>query len=142
MNVPKQAKTKEIIISELAKTPIVEVVCKRSGISRATFYRWRKDDKKFGEAADEATVDGTKIINDMAESQLISAIRDKNLTAIIFWLKNHHVTYKTKVELTTKSEEERELTAEQAEEVQRAITLATIKINEEKNELDTNNISE
>ena len=142
MNVPKQAKTKEIIISELAKTPIVEVVCKRSGISRATFYRWRKDDKKFGEAADEATVDGTKIINDMAESQLISAIRDKNLTAIIFWLKNHHVTYKTKVELTTKSEEERELTAEQAEEVQRAITLATIKINEEKNEHDTNVISE
>lgn len=138
----KQAKTKKIIVCELAKTPIVEVVCKRTGISRATFYRWRKDDKEFAQATDEATVDGTKIINDMAESQLISAIRDKNLTAIIFWLKNHHVTYKTKVEVTTKTEEDRELTPEEAEDVQKAITLATININEEKNGNDTEEISE
>lgn len=138
----KQAKTKQIIIDELTKTPIVEVVCKRSSISRATFYRWRKDDKEFAQATDEATVDGTKIINDMAESQLISAIRDKNLTAIIFWLKNHHVTYKTRVEVTTKTDEDRELTPEEAEDVQKAITLATININEEKNGNDTKEISE
>lgn len=142
MTEAKQAKTKQIIIDELAKTPIVEVVCKRSSISRATYYRWRKDDKEFAQATDEATVDGTKIINDMAESQLISAIRDKNLTAIIFWLKNHHIVYKTKVEVTTKTEEDRELTPEETEDVQKAITLASINLNEEKNGNCTNEISE
>jgi Mg/Co/Ni transporter MgtE len=142
MKAAQQVKTKANIITELAKTPIVEVVCKRAGISRATFYRWRKDDKQFAETTDEALVDGTKIINDMAESQLISAIREKNLTAIIFWLKNHHATYKTKVEVTNKTEEDRELSPEQADEVQRAITLATININEEQHGIDTKEISE
>lgn len=142
MKAAQQVKTKANIITELAKTPIVEVVCKRAGISRATFYRWRKDDKQFAEFTDEALVDGTKIINDMAESQLISAIREKNLTAIIFWLKNHHATYKTRVEVTTKTEEDRELSPEQADEVQRAITLATININEEQHGIDTKEISE
>lgn len=142
MNEVKQVKTKQIIALELAKTPIVEVVCKRAGISRATFYRWRKDDKDFAEQTDEALVDGTKIINDMAESQLISSIRDKNLTAIIFWLKNHHAIYKTKIEVTAKTEEDRQLTAGEADEVQRAIALATIKINEEKNGNDTIEVSE
>jgi len=125
MTKPKIAKTKKIIAVELAKTPIVEVVCKRSGISRATFYRWRKDDKGFAEITDEALVDGTKIINDMAESQLISAIRDKNLTAIIFWLKNHHNTYKPKVEVTAKLNEE-ELTEEQQSVIKRALILASL----------------
>jgi predicted DNA binding protein len=129
----KQAKTKQIIITELAKTPIVELVCKRSGVSRATFYRWRKDDKKFAEESDEATVDGTKIINDMAESQLISAIRDKNLTAIIFWLKNHHSIYKTKIELTA-GNVDKELTPEQEETIKQALVLGLLTKEEGQND--------
>ena len=37
----------------------------------------------------------------MAESQLLSAIGDKNMTAIIFWLKNHHPTYEARIEVRT-----------------------------------------
>lgn len=129
----KQAKTKQIIIAELAKTPIVELVCKRSGISRATFYRWRKDDEAFAQATDEATVDGTKIINDMAESQLISAIREKNLTAIIFWLKNHHSVYKTKVEVTA-GNMDKELTPEQEETIKQALVLGLLTKEEGQND--------
>ena len=36
----------------------------------------------------------------MAESQLLTAIKDQNMTAIIFWLKSHHPAYTNKVEVT------------------------------------------
>jgi ACT domain-containing protein len=94
--------SKETVIKQLKKTPIVQVTCKKVGISRATFYRWKKEDKEFGNDAEAAIEEGLGLINDMAESQLISAIKDGNLTGIIFWLKNHHRQYSPKLEVTTK----------------------------------------
>ena len=120
----KQNKNKENLIEQLKATPIVEVACKRTGISRATYYRWRQDDADFASRADQALQEGAKLINDMAESQLISAIKDKNLTAIIFWLKKHHKLYADKVELSGKVEiENKQLTKEQEELIQKAIRL-------------------
>ncbi len=68
----------------------------------------------------------------MAESQLLSAIRDKNLTAIIFWLKHHHKTYETRVNVqgTIKHQAEA-LTEEQSELVERALQLAGLIENKE-----------
>ena len=80
---------KELLIEQLKKTPIVQVACEKVGVGRATYYRWRKEDEEFAKLADEAISEGNFLVNDMAESQLMSAIRDKNLTAIIFWLKHH-----------------------------------------------------
>jgi ACT domain-containing protein len=94
--------SKETVIKQLKKTPIVQVTCKKVGISRATFYRWKKEDKEFGNDAEAAIEEGLGLINDMAESQLISAIKEGNLTGIIFWLKNHHRQYSPKLEVTTK----------------------------------------
>jgi len=94
--------SKETVIKQLKKTPIVQVTCKKVGISRATFYRWKKEDKEFGNEAEAAIEEGLGLINDMAESQLISAIKEGNLTGIIFWLKNHHRQYSPKLEVTTK----------------------------------------
>ena len=72
-------------------------------------------------------MDGSQLVNDLAEAQLISAIKDKNLTAIIFWLKSHHQAYATRVEVNAhlKSVPE-ELTAEQAEIVLQALQLARL----------------
>jgi len=36
----------------------------------------------------------------MAESQLLSLIKDKNITAIIFWLKHHNPVYSPKLEIS------------------------------------------
>ncbi|GAG57642.1 unnamed protein product, partial [marine sediment metagenome] len=69
------------------------------GIGRATYYRWRKDDSKFCALSDDAIHEGSLLINDMTESQLLSAIKDRNMTAIIFWLKHHHPAYETRVEI-------------------------------------------
>jgi aromatic ring-cleaving dioxygenase len=90
-------KQKELIIEQLKKTPIVQVVAERVGIHRSTIYRWKAADPAFAHAVDEAMEQSIGLINDLAESQLISAIKDKNITAIIYWLKNHHQAYETRV---------------------------------------------
>lgn len=77
----------------LKTTPIIQTACQKTGVSRATYYRWRKDSLSFKLKSDFAIKKGTHFINDMAESQLISLIKDKNMTAIIFWLKHHHRNY-------------------------------------------------
>lgn len=118
---------KELLIEQLKKTPIVQVACEKVGVGRATYYRWRKEDEDFAKLADESIAEGNFLVNDMAESQLMSAIRDKNLTAIIFWLKHHHPSYATKVEVTARlRQDDEQLTPEQEALVMRALKLASV----------------
>ena len=120
----RQIQMKAQIIDELKKVPIVQIVCEKVGLGRATFYRWKKDDQEFAAAVDEALDDGSKLVSDLAESKLISAIKSENLTAIIFWLRNHHAKYKNKVELSGNITHFREeLTDEESEMLTQALTL-------------------
>lgn len=101
------------------------MACKQADVPRSTYYRWRKDDETFAEGCDEAIEQSASMVNDMAESQLISAIKDKNMTAIIFWLKHHHRAYRTRIELEANiKQEQQELTPEQAEMVAQALRLS------------------
>ncbi len=129
-----QAADKKKLLLRLVKTPIVEVACTQVGVPRSTYYRWRKRDEKFSEACDEALEESTGRINDLAESQLISAIKEQNMTAIIFWLKHHHNRYATKVEVTARFKQDEALTPEQEVIVQTALRLAGL--------TDANNITE
>lgn len=118
---------KDQIIEQLKKTPIIQLACEKVGIARATFYRWKNEDEDFAARADEAINEGSSLVNDVAESQLMSAIREKNLTAIIFWLKHHHPNYATKVEVTARLKADNEvLTPEQEAIVTRALKLAAL----------------
>lgn len=119
-------KNQELLLEQLRKTPVVQVACEKVGVGRATYYRWRKEDEEFAKLADEAITEGNSLVNDMAESQLMSAIRDKNLTAIIFWLKHHHARYATKVEITGHLKHEEQLTPEQETLVMKALKLAEL----------------
>jgi len=114
---------KKAIIEQLKKTPIIQVTCEKLGVSRATFYRWKKKDEKFAEEVDLALQEGSQLINDMAESQLITAIKNGNLTGIIFWLKNHHKNYSPKLEVTTKNPDI-PLTDEQREIIRQSLNMA------------------
>lgn len=123
----RQDKNKEMVINELRTIPIIEVVCKKTGVGRSTFYRWREEDKNFAEQIEQALIEGQSNISGLAESKLISAIQDQNMTGIIFWLKNHHKDYTTKVELTGKIKTENEtLNPEQAELLKKALELASL----------------
>jgi len=120
-------KNKELLIEQLKKTPIVQIACEKTGVGRATFYRWKKEDEEFAKLADEAISEGNELINDMAESQLMAAIRDGNLGGIIFWLKHHHPRYATKVEVTARLKHDDEnLTPEQEVLVTKALKLAAL----------------
>lgn len=122
----KSQQDKQVLLSQLRKTPVVQVACEKTNIGRASYYRWRKDDTDFAKLADEALSEGSSLVNDMAESQLVSAIKDKNITAIIFWLKHHHPTYATKVEVTARLKQDEALTPEQEELVMKALKLASV----------------
>ena len=126
---------KKKLLEKLRKTPIVEVACKQSGVPRSTYYRWRKDDEVFASECDDAIEHSAELINDMAESQLISAIKDKNMSAIFFWLKHHHKSYKTRIEVDAKLQTiQQELTPEQTEVVSRALQLAGLTTEDETDE--------
>lgn len=117
-------KDKKLLLAQLSKTPIVQLACEKTGISRATYYRWKSKDKSFSKKAEEAIREGSLLVNDMAESQLLSSIADKNMTAIIFWLKHHHPSYKTRVEIKHAIEKpEINLTKKQKEVIREALKI-------------------
>src|SRR3989344_2055138 len=118
------AVNRKALLEQLKKTPIMQIACERAGISRATAYRWKDDDPEFAKALDEALLEGKFLVNDIAESQLMAAIRERNLGAIVFWLKHHHPSYTTKVEITANVKNDYELTPEQKALVQEALRLA------------------
>jgi hypothetical protein len=83
--------------------------------------------------------EGVAFVNDMSESQLLTMIKEKNWSAISFWLKHRNDNYRDKIEITTKEDKE-ELTPSQAKIVKQALKLASItksksikNINEKKN---------
>lgn len=116
------ADNKEQLIKQFKKMPIIQIACERNDISRSTFYRWCQEDSEFAKKARDALLDGKAMINDMAESQLISSIKDKSFQAIAYWLKHNHPDYRTRVELTPSTPQE-SLSAEQESKVLTAIQL-------------------
>jgi hypothetical protein len=115
--------TKELLLEQLKKTPIVQIACEKIGIGRATFYRWKADDPAFAKAVDDALLEGKLLVNDLAESQLIGAIKDRNLTAITYWLRHHHQDYKNRLELEGTVNTIHELSDEQKALVKKALEL-------------------
>ncbi len=130
-----QKADKKQLLQRLEKTPIVEVACQQAKVPRSTYYRWRKTDTNFAEACDMTLEESIGRINDLAESQLISAIKEQNMGAITFWLKHHHRRYETRVNIhgTIKHQAEA-LTDEQSELVERALQLAGLITIKEKND--------
>lgn len=131
-----QQQDKKKLLAQLSRTPIIEAACKQVGLPRSTYYRWRKEDENFAIACNETIELSIGRINDLAESQLINAIKDRNMSAITFWLKHHHSGYRNKLELNAHiNAVQQELTPEQAETVNRALALAgLITIKESENE--------
>lgn len=121
----KKNKSQDQFFVELEKVPIVQVACEKCGISRNSVYRWRKVDKAFCKKMDEALANGVALVNDMSESQLLTLIKEKNYSAISFWLRHRNDNYKDKIEVTTREESEA-LTPSQAKIVRNALKLASI----------------
>jgi len=124
----KKDKTKELLIEQLRKTPIIQFACEKTQVARASFYRWKAKNKEFAKAADEAITEGEMLITDMSEMQLIGLIRDKNFQAIQLWLRTHHEKYTNKLEITgnINQPKEQDLTPDQKKTIAKALKLAAL----------------
>ncbi|MFA5106756.1 MAG: phBC6A51 family helix-turn-helix protein [Patescibacteria group bacterium] len=131
----RQVRDKESILEYLRKMPIAQIACERAGIARATYYRWRNEDKEFKKAADEAMRDGEAFINDLSESQVVTLIKDRNLPAITLWLKNHHPAYADRIKVEASiSRTDEPLSAEEEKLVRHALACLRGTANEKSND--------
>lgn len=89
----RSRKDKLKFLDALSKNSIVSHACNVSGIAKATVYRWKKSDEKFASLFEEAQENGREIINDLAESQVISHIKKGEKWAVELWLVNNHLRY-------------------------------------------------
>lgn len=85
---------KSKFIEYLRETPLVSFACKKVGLSRATFYRWYKDDKEFKESVQLVLQQGRENINDLAKATLIKMIKGENFNAIRFWLQHNDIVFR------------------------------------------------
>lgn len=123
----KTVQQKQLLLEQLKKTPIILVACEKTGISRPTYYRWRKESKQFSKVADEAISLGELLVTDLSESQLITLIKEKNFQAIQLWLRQHHPKYAAKLEISGKIEHaEGPLNTKQKSIIRQALRLSMI----------------
>ncbi len=122
----KSDQLKNALLEQLRKTPIIQIACEKLSISRMSFYRWKAEDKEFAKKVDEAILEGQFLVNDLAESQLISAVKDRDMRAIMAWLRHHHPTYANKLKIEGAIAVTEELSPEQQKLVRRALELANL----------------
>lgn len=89
----RKKKEKKLILDLLLKYPIVQLACEKSGISRATFYRWKNEDEEFNIESEKAIFDWKQLINDMAEINVITWIKNWDKTLTMYWLNNNNPNY-------------------------------------------------
>ena len=125
----KKNKLKESFFEELRKVPIVQVAAEKSGLSRQSIYRWRKEDQSFADTMDEAISEGETLVNDMSEAQLLNLIKDKNFQALRFWLSHRNPKFKQRIEIDSTVKTIQELSPEQKEQIRVSLELANINLN-------------
>lgn len=131
----RQQKNRELLLEQLKKTPILQIACDKTGIGRASVYRWKNEDSEFAKSFDEALTEGRYLINDVAISQLLNAIKNGNMSAVTFWLKNFDENFKNKLEISGGLRRVREeLTEEEATMIAEALKFAGYQDNQLINE--------
>ena len=109
----------EKLLEALAESGNVSFACKRAGVSRDTYYRWKKDDDEFSDKSILSIGSGKEFVNDLAHSQLIRNIQNGDMGAIKFQLGNCHDDYlpKKSVQPIRLSDLEREISVLSIKEV-------------------------
>lgn len=88
MNIKQQESKKKQFLESLPKTFTISAASHAIGIDRKTFYRWAEVDPDFKQQVYETLQEGRKFVTDMATVQVITHIKNGNLTASMYWLNN------------------------------------------------------
>lgn len=102
----KKDRVEDRFLEELRKLPIVQIACERCDISRQSVYRWKKEDPDFERQMEVALAEGEELVHDMCESQLLSLIKERNFSAVRYWLSTRHPKYKKLQVVIEKSPEQ------------------------------------
>lgn len=94
MNKEEKEMLQKKLLDELQTMPIISIACKKVGIPKATFYRWKNDFPEFENQCLLCKSMGKDNINDLAESSLIKCIKDGEFRSIKFWLEANHPNYR------------------------------------------------
>ncbi len=90
-------KTKKLLnklAEEVEKTPVIQIACDKFGISRNTFYRWMKEDKKFLIRINEAMSLGNGLVSEVAISNVLEGIKRKDAMYTKYWLSHRHPDFR------------------------------------------------
>jgi hypothetical protein len=88
--------TKKKLLTELEKNGNVSIACMKAGVNRATYYRWRQENKEFMKRSNQALKQGRENNCDIAEHALMLKVKDQDISAIKYLLNNNSPRYKRK----------------------------------------------
>ena len=91
------AKDKKCFLEALKENHIVLATCRKTGISKSAYYRWRQSDPKFAKAADAAIDEGVQLVNDAAESNVVMGVKDRDDEMTKFWLTHRHPAFSSRL---------------------------------------------
>lgn len=89
-------KTKQKLLKEISNYGNVYLSCLKTGVDKATYYRWKQQDKEFRKLANKAEKIGRDNMCDVAEHSLLKNVKDGNQRAIEYTLGNNSKRYKRK----------------------------------------------
>lgn len=108
---------KEKIVEQLTISPFIETACRKLNLSRASVYRWMKEDYEFKKNVDEAITISNGSINDLAKGKLVEAIQNNDSGMIKYHLSKRHEEYMKKEDKVV--EEKQVLTPERVAEIEK-----------------------
>lgn len=80
----KTAASKEAFLTQLEQSfGLVATTCRKVGISRSTYYKWRKDDSQFADRADEVK----ELQKDAVEALILKKMKGGDTSMLIFYAK-------------------------------------------------------
>lgn len=78
------AASKENFLTQLENSfGLVATTCRKAGISRSTYYKWRKEDTDFANKADEVK----ELQKDAVEALILKKMKDGDTAMLIFYAK-------------------------------------------------------
>jgi hypothetical protein len=107
---------KKKMLEALRENHIVLAACRKTGISKSSFYRWCQDDPAFAAEAGAAIQEGIDLVNDAAESNVVVGIKNQDKDMTKFWLTHRHPAYADKIKIESDKPDE-PLTLEEEEKM-------------------------
>jgi hypothetical protein len=107
---------KKKMLEALQENHIVLAACRKTGISKSSFYRWCQDDPAFAAEAGAAIQEGIDLVNDAAESNVVVGIKNQDKDLTKFWLTHRHPAYADKIKIESEKPDD-PLTPEEEEKM-------------------------